>query len=579
MTVNRIAYGGVFLAIVTLVGGGALYFADVVNAGTMMELCDSILNSSFMSHGYCYLWEPGLVWLHVSSDMLIAIAYFSIPVTLLIFVSKRKEARFRNVFLLFGLFICFCGLTHLIAVYNVWHGAYWVSGGMKAATAAVSLMTALFLIRSLPLALSIPLPEEYSRLANELGTETQGRADAERKLKSRIEWQTQQLWKSDSRWRLLTEFIYSAVWLADDEGKVSQPMPGWGAFTGQSFEEYRGEGWVRAILPSDREPMLEHWSRCVSEGTTFEFETHLWNAERNRYIPVVSKGLSIRDEKGVIQEWLGAIYDISSIKEQEDALASSTRRLKAKNEQLEEFTYVASHDLREPLRKVQAYGDLLEEDFGSELPSEAVRYIGVMKNAANRMSHLLDEMLEYSKVSSIDLRIQKVDLDPLVSGVLEDLEVVLTEAAAVVELGQLHSVDGDSSQLSHVFQNLVSNAIKYRAADRLPKIRIESESLTSEELDLRYQLASRGVKHWIAIHVTDNGIGFDQQYSKLILKAFQRLHRRGEYEGVGMGLAICNRIIERHNGFMRAESIVGKGSTFTFVLPVITAASSADSML
>ncbi|MDQ8187601.1 ATP-binding protein [Pelagicoccus sp. SDUM812002] len=530
-----------------------------------------------MSHGHCYLWEPGLVWLHVGSDSVIALAYFSIPVTLMVFIAKKRKTFIRSVVILFGLFICLCGFTHLFAVYNVWNGAYWLSGSVKAATAAVSLTTALFLIRSLPVALSIPFPDEYNKLASELGTESEGRVEAERRLRARMEVQTQQLWRSNSRWKLLTEFVYSVVWVTDTNGKVSQEMPSWEAFTGQTHAEYKEWGWLDAILPSDRVALAEHWKECVRDEQPYEFETHLWSEERNAYVPIITKGMPIRDQSGEVHEWLGAIYDLSAIKEQEVALASTSRRLEAKNKQLEEFNHVASHDLREPLRKVQAYGDLLEEDFAGDLPEEAVRYIGIMKSAANRMSGLLDEMLEYSKVSSVDLRIEKLDLNSLLRRVLEDLEMAVTEANAVVRLGELRTVDADASQLEHVFQNLLGNAIKYRSPERPVEIQVDFERLSSDELNQRCQVSIRGQGPWAVISVVDNGIGFDPQHADHILGAFKRLHGRSEYEGSGMGLAICNRIVERHNGLLKVDSVEGKGSTFRVILPVIDHADSIES--
>lgn len=567
MGVSKGSFSKVYLGVIALASiCGLLFIVCAVTGMAPQELCASIMGSEFMPHGHCYFWDPTLLGMHVASDSLIGLSYFSIPVGLVLFARKRPEASFRGLMILFGAFICLCGITHALAVYNVWIGAYWISGFAKVATAGVSLTTAFVLLRSLPQALSIPLPQEYRKVSRQLESETLVRADVERRLLSRTADQTKELWESDSRWRLLSEFIYSAVWMTDRFGQATQPMPGWEKFTGQDWETYKGFGWLEAYHEGDRERLKAEWERCLAEGANYQIEARLWCAATKDYLPVLIKGIPWKDGEGTIHEWLGAVYDLSEVKMQALMLGQYSRRLKMKNEYLQEFAYAASHDLREPLRKIVAYGGILEEDFGEHLPDEGRDCIKVMQNAANRMGSLIDGLLTFSRISTGELSTQRISLDEMVGTVLEDLEVAIGDNEGRVTYENLGDVEADPVQLRSLMQNLIGNALKYCSPGRKPEVQVLTRQVDGNFIP--FPEPTLMDNQYLEIQVVDNGIGFDSEDAESIFKPFHRLHPRGTYSGSGMGLAICKRIIDRHNGQITVSSRKDKGSRFKVYLPM-----------
>lgn len=253
-----------------------------------------------------------------------------------------------------------------------------------------------------------------------------------------------------------------------------------------------------------------------------------------------------------IAERMRAEADVRRLNaELERRVEERTRELSRMNEELRQFAYVASHDLQEPLRTVASYAQLLARRYRGKLDNDADEFIGYMVGGVTRMHALLNDMLAYSRVTeSKDKPLNSADLNSIVEGALLNLDLTITESNAEIQHQDLPVVLGDESQLTQVFQNLIGNAIKYKSSDP-PKIAIH---------------ALEGNDEWI-ISVTDNGIGVDPQYCERIFGIFKRLHGR-ELPGTGMGLAICKRIIERHNGRIWVESEAGKGSRFCFTLPV-----------
>jgi len=229
-----------------------------------------------------------------------------------------------------------------------------------------------------------------------------------------------------------------------------------------------------------------------------------------------------------------------------------TAELERKNQELQEFAFVASHDLNEPLRKIQVFGTLLEEKCGDRLLAGERDYISRMTGSANRMQALLADLLHYSRVDTKGRNFRPTPLDEVVRETISDMEVGIGKAGAEVKVGPLPTVSGDPHQLRQLFQNLIGNGIKYRRPDVKTVIKIAGE-------------VNGGT---CRISVEDNGIGFDEKYLDKIFQPFQRLHGKNDYPGTGIGLAICKKIVERHGGIITANSTPGKGSTFLFTLPV-----------
>ena len=235
------------------------------------------------------------------------------------------------------------------------------------------------------------------------------------------------------------------------------------------------------------------------------------------------------------------------------------------NQELEQFAYVASHDLQEPLRKIQAFGDRLRQRYHEHLAEQGRDYIDRMLSSAVRMRRLIDDLLLFSRVSTKPQTMTRIDLDQILEGVLEDLEVGIEKAGAAIEVAPLPALEADPLQMRQLFQNLIGNALKFAARNAPPRIRVFAEIDEAPTLD--GETAPAG--EWWRISFQDNGIGFEEKYTDRIFQVFQRLHGREEYEGTGVGLAICRKIVERHGGTITARSQPRHGATFIITLPAL----------
>jgi signal transduction histidine kinase len=247
----------------------------------------------------------------------------------------------------------------------------------------------------------------------------------------------------------------------------------------------------------------------------------------------------------------------------EATLQQKMEELARSNAELEQFAYVASHDLQEPLRKIEAFGDRLKIKCSKDLSDRGVEYIDRMQNAAGRMRILIQDLLEFSQVASKSQPFSAVNLKEIVAGVLSDLETRIDETQSAIHVGELPSLDADPLQMRQLFQNLIGNAIKFRKIEEPLKVEIKSKPLQIIENNGQ----PKGMDVY-QITIADNGIGFEQKYTDRIFRVFQRLHSRSDYDGTGIGLSVCTKIAERHGGSITAESIPGQGATFIVTLPI-----------
>ena len=266
----------------------------------------------------------------------------------------------------------------------------------------------------------------------------------------------------------------------------------------------------------------------------------------------VSVSISPVSEGDVQQGAVIIARDIRERKRAEEDLRTTMRRLEQSNRELEDFAYVASHDLQEPLRKIQAFGDLLKTKHGAQLEAQGRDYIERMQAAARRMQILINDLLSFSRVTTKAQPFVPVDLGEVAREVAHDLDVRARDAGGELIIGELPTIDADPLQMRQLLQNLASNALKFHRPGVPPRVEIGG---VTEDGRAR-------------ITVTDNGIGFDEKYADRIFTMFERLHGRGKYEGTGIGLAICRKIAERHGGEITAKSRLGEGSTFVVTLPV-----------
>jgi PAS domain S-box-containing protein len=273
---------------------------------------------------------------------------------------------------------------------------------------------------------------------------------------------------------------------------------------------------------------------------------------------------SVRDAQG---HRIGASHigrDVTARILAERQLKASTEQLKRSNRELEEFAGVASHDLQEPLRKIQAFGDRLETQCTAQLGDQGRDYLGRMLQASTRMRTLINDLLTFSRISTRTMPFDKLDLARVAQEVVSDLDERIRQTGGQVVIGKLPVIHADPLQMRQLLQNLIGNALKFHQPGHPPVVRVEAHVGSTEDKPVDGQAATRTCQ----LVVSDNGIGFDIKYLDRIFNVFQRLHGRAEYEGTGMGLAICRKIVERHRGTITATSQPGSGASFVVTLPL-----------
>lgn len=356
-----------------------------------------------------------------------------------------------------------------------------------------------------------------------------------------------ELKRAEERFRQVIDSMPQLVWAALPDGYHDLYNKQWFEYTGLSYEDTKGEGWNAVFNPDGQPRAWARWRHSLQTGEHYEIEYRCRRFD-GQYRWFLGRATPIFDEQGRIIRCFGTCTDIHDQKEAEAALRRANR-------ELEEFSYVASHDLQEPLRMVNIYTQLILKRLGSDA-ANLEQYAGFVRQGVNRMETLIHDLLAYSRATHIEERsIGKADLSAAFSEALSVLKNSIEESGAVITAHSLPTVRGDTPQMAHVFQNLLSNALKYRKLGTALKIHI------SVELD-----GDRCI-----VCMRDNGIGFEQQYAERIFGLFKRLHN-DEYPGTGLGLAICQRIVERYGGRMWAESSPGERATFRFSLPHVEAA-------
>jgi PAS domain S-box-containing protein len=604
----------------------------------------------FMPHGHCYLWRPGVLWLHLISDTLIALAYATIPFTLMHFVRRRRDLPFSWMFVCFGIFIIACGVTHVMEIWTLWIPTYWVAGFVKAVTAVASVPTAILLVQLVPKALAIPSVENLRATGEAVAASAaQFRAllesapdamviiDARGKIVM-INAQTERLFgyrreklvghldevllperfraeyperrnaffaapgrrsidadagicgrredgsefpievsvspieapsgllasiavrdvternQTQARVRVLAiaaqvvDAAPYAMVMTGPRGIIKMVNHEAEQLFGYSRDELVGQP-VDMLLPERfRDAHAGHvraFASAPKKARTMGAGRELHGLHKSGTEIPVEIGLGpVETADGLFT--LASIIDITERRAREEALRRS-------NAELEQFAYVASHDLQEPLRMVASYTELLGQRYRGKLDDKADKYIFYAVDGAKRMQRLVADLLAYSRVGSQGKAMVPVDCGEVLSYVLNVLAEPIRQADAVVDVGSLPIVQGDEGQVGQLFQNLIGNALKFRGPTP-PRITVEAR-------------LHRG--RWL-FSVTDNGIGIDMQHADRIFEMFQRLHERGKYEGSGVGLAIAKRIVERHGGRIWLESRPGEGTTFFFTMHSVT---------
>jgi PAS domain S-box-containing protein len=348
------------------------------------------------------------------------------------------------------------------------------------------------------------------------------------------------------------------------DGAIFTWNPGAEKLFGYSAGEAIGRH-ISIVIPADRrDEVPQILERIGRSESTENYETVRLNRE-GKEIDVSVTVSPIKDGGGAVIGASTIARDITEQKQAEAQLKALTADLLHSNRELQDFASVASHDLQEPLRKIQTFADDLAENSTSTLSDESRDTLKRIQNAAGRMQRLINDLLSLSRISSGAQPFVRVDLNNVAREVLSDLEVRIHETGGRVDLSEIPTIEAEPLQMRQLFQNLVGNALKFNSPGRAPIVRVHGELIGGKEGLAGSSEAQ--AQQLCQITFEDNGIGFDEKYVDRIFAMFQRLHGRNEYAGTGMGLAICRRIAEHHGGNITARSILGTGSTFTVTLP------------
>ncbi|PSN12636.1 PAS domain-containing sensor histidine kinase [filamentous cyanobacterium CCT1] len=697
----------------------------------MVAYWQSLLSGPFIPHGHCYLWRPGLVWLHLLSDALIAVSYWTIAAGLVYFVQRRPDVPFKPLFWLFAAFIAACGATHLLEVWTLWFPTYWVSGAVKALTALISLYTAVELVPRLQPALALPNLTQLMDMNQALQSEISDRKQAEASLRAaemevrqlnqtleeRVQRRTAQLEEANLQIETLLEqerrdrttlqqakdelqdtaerlnLALSAAqmgswdWHLDSDTQIWSPQIEriMGLEPGTTLQT--AEVWAKRVHPDDLPGVEGLVQEAIATQSDFAGQYRLrWPDDTWRWVSAYGRVVDVKD--GRSQRMVGVMQDITAAKQAElDLRASETRfravfeqaavgmarldleghwiqvnqklcdilgyqpeelighhfqaityegdkhqdehyyqqlltkqtpcqlekrylrkdgtplwtlvtvsvesddtsgpsafiaiiediedrkaareellhrademantnlvlahttaMLEQRNAELDQFAYVASHDLKAPLRAISNLAEWLGEDLGNQLPPENQRQLELLRSRVDRMEALINGLLEYSRVGRRQRSIVAVDLNDLLSNVVDSLAP--PQSFTVDVPPDLPTVYSHKTALGQVFANLINNAIKHHHRD---------------QGTVRVSWRSHG--KWLEFAVADDGPGIAPQYHDKIFTIFQTLKARDDFESTGVGLAVVKKIIEAEKGRVWLTSTVGEGTTFYFTWP------------
>ncbi len=350
------------------------------------------------------------------------------------------------------------------------------------------------------------------------------------------------------------------MWVSDRNGRIKFFNKSWLNYTGRTLEEELSHEWTgEEVHADDWDTCKQIYSENFNNVLSFDHEYRMLRYD-GEYRWVHEYVKPYYEERDIHTGYVGTCIDITEHKQ----IILLADELVEKSKDLEQFAYIASHDLQEPLRKIESFGELIKSRFSDDVPEKAKDYINRMQKSASRMRLLINDLLTFSRVSSRGKSFVKIDLKKETEGIIHDLEIMLKETKGIVTVDNLGEIEADPSQIRQLLLNIIGNGIKYHRKDELPVVTISS---CLENVPDVLRPKSKSIE-MLELKICDNGIGFDEKYKDKIFEPFQRLHGRNEFEGTGIGLAICKKIVERHQGNIDVSSKEGLGSEFIIQLPI-----------
>lgn len=384
----------------------------------------------------------------------------------------------------------------------------------------------------------------------------------------------QTLTKSEKKFRLLADSMPQLIWTSDNLGNLNYFNNTVYTYSGLTKENIEKNGWLQIVHPDDREENVNTWMSAVKTGEDFLL-VHRFLRYDGEYRWQLSRAIAQRDETGEVQMWVGTSTDIEDQKnfsaQLENQIVDRTTQLELKNRdlvnmniELQSFAYISSHDLQEPLRKIQTFASRLSELDEQNISANAKTYLARIEVAARRMQNLIQDLLTYSRTNSAERTFTTVKLEEIMEEVISDFSDRIEEKKAVIEgniTGEAVLIPFQFRQLLH---NIIGNALKFSRKDVAPVIKISNEKIKGSEINPAVDFPEKMYHHF---QISDNGIGFEDEFKDRIFEVFQRLNTESEFSGTGIGLAIVKKIIENHKGTIAASSVKGKGSVFNFYIP------------
>ncbi len=513
---------------------------------------------------HCGKWSDFHGWLYIISDLMIWSAYFAIPLIILNFIRRRKDVRFYKIYFLFAGFILACGSTHFLDAVIFWFPAYRLSALVRAITGIVSWMTVFHLIRILPTAFSLKTSEELEK-----EIEQRKKAEAALKVKNDMLNEAQEIARIGYwQWDIASNEVEWSHSLFQIYGLKITPN------YKVTYEQF-----LQSVHPDDRGYVDNNIKEALAKKKFSEYY-HRVLLPDGTVKTLHAKGEVLLNDQHEVEKMIGTGQDVTEMKQAERELLLKTQELEASNLELQQFAYIASHDLQEPLRKIITFTGILEKTYLGAMDEKAKEYMGKVINSSSRMQKLIDDILYISKFNTEDNLNTSVHLDVILEEVLNDLELTIESSGATIKVSKLPEMEGNPTQIRQLFQNLLTNAIKFRKAEVKPVIEVNGSVKKGASVSQLFSSANqRNFRHitnprfwdnekFLEIKVKDNGIGFDPAYAEKIFVIFQRLHGKSAYEGTGIGLSICKKIVDKHHGIIFATGVQGEGSEFTIILPL-----------
>jgi PAS domain S-box-containing protein len=509
---------------------------------------------------HCGNWTDFHGWLYIISDLLVWSAYFALPLIILRFITRKTDAKFVRAYFLFAAFILACGSTHLLDAITFWYPAYRLNALVKLITGVVSWVTVFYAVRMLPEAMSL---KTHAQLEKEILERE--RVQEELKATNKLLNEAQAIAKIGHwEWDVITNNLSWSDALFKMYGIEQDKTLSYEDFIGCVHKDDRQsvEKAIQEALVKKQFPAYKH--RIVLKDGSVKM--------------LQARGEIVLNENGEVMRMIGTGQDITEQYKAQQELLDKTKELEVANTELQNFAYVASHDLQEPLRKILTFTSLLQKEVAPDLPEKGKLYIDKVVSSSNRMQQLIDDILNFSSLKE-DEAFVPTNLNEVLQQVIQDMEVGIERSGAQIKFQQLPTVGAIPSQMGQLFQNLIGNAIKFVKQGEAPEIEISSKQLNGAQLanlnsfskyvrDISVSHSISGSAQFILITVKDNGVGFEERYAEKIFEIFQRLQNSKQYEGTGIGLAICKKVMDNHRGAIVAHSSVGEGTAFQMVLPL-----------